>query len=97
VNRLNRTYWEGSGPNSFVRADRFQTGFRDDQTGAAAAKRSYRAGIFRRFCDAFMTWSHWKRIEPELEELVRRNGGRITDDLEREMTKVLTGGSDWWR
>ena len=53
-----------------------------------------RTGIFRRFCDALMTWSQWKRIEPDLEELVRRNGGRITDDLEREMMKILTGGSD---
>jgi hypothetical protein len=41
-----------------------------------------------------MTWSHWKRIEPELEELVRRNGGIITDDLERKMMKILTDGSD---
>jgi hypothetical protein len=56
-----------------------------------------RTGVFRRFCDALMTWSYWKRIEPELEELVRRNGGRITDDLEREMMKILTGGSHWWR
>ncbi|MBO0757688.1 MAG: hypothetical protein J2P54_17700, partial [Bradyrhizobiaceae bacterium] len=53
-----------------------------------------RTGIFRRFCDALMTWSHWKRIEPELEELVRRNGGRITDDLERQMMKILIGGSE---
>lgn len=60
-----------------------------------------RTGIFRRFSDALMTWSqwsHWKRIEPELEELVRKNGGKITDDLEREMMKILTGGgSGWWR
>jgi len=54
-------------------------------------------GIFRRFFDALMMWSHWKQIEPELEELVRRNGGRITDDLEREMMRILTGGSDWRR
>jgi hypothetical protein len=52
-----------------------------------------RTGIFRRFCDALMIWSHWKRIEPELEELVRRNGGRMTDALEREVMKILTGGS----
>ena len=56
-----------------------------------------RTGIFRRLCDALTTWPHWKRIEPQLEELVRRNGGRITDDLEREMMKILTSGSDWWR
>jgi GNAT superfamily N-acetyltransferase len=56
-----------------------------------------RTGIFRRFCDSLTTWSHSKRIEPKLEELVRRNGGRMTDDLEREMMKILTGGSDWWR
>jgi len=53
-----------------------------------------RIGIFRGFCDALMTWSHRTRIEPELEELVRRNGGIITDDLERKMMKILTDGSD---
>jgi hypothetical protein len=52
-----------------------------------------RAGIVRRFVESIRA-SRQDRVDRDIARLIARRGGRITDDLEREMTsRLLT--SDW--
>ena len=49
-------------------------------------------GVLRRIFDAILNAMHESRrrqAEREIAYLVARQGGRITDDLEREMTRRL--------
>jgi hypothetical protein len=51
------------------------------------------AGIWRRISDAVRA-SHHKQVDGNIANLIAQRGGRITDDLEREITRRLLT-SDW--
>jgi len=49
-----------------------------------------RPGIFARLLNALMTMQR-ARAEAEVARFIDRNGGRITDDLEREISRRFGG------
>lgn len=49
-------------------------------------------GLLRRLADAVMR-ARQKQVDRELAQYVQRSGGRLTDDIERQMMKQLYG--DW--
>ena len=49
-------------------------------------------GLLRRLADAVMR-ARQKQVDSELAQYVHRSGGRLTDDIEREMIQQLYG--DW--
>jgi hypothetical protein len=52
-----------------------------------------RAGVLRRVLDALRA-SRQRQIDRDIASLIAGRGGRITDDLEREITRRLLT-SDW--
>ena len=56
---------------------------------ASALARAPR-GIIRRILAA-MERSHQRRVDQEAERFIAKHGGRLTDDLERQLTEHLTG------
>jgi len=54
-----------------------------------APPRAHR-GILRRILAAIER-SHQRRVEQEAERFIANHGGRLTDDLERQLTERLTG------
>jgi hypothetical protein len=56
---------------------------------ASAPPRAHR-GIFRRILAA-MERSHQRRVDQEAERFIAKHGGRITDDLERQLGEHLSG------
>jgi hypothetical protein len=61
--------------------------------GGKPAGRSPAAGVLRRLFDAVVE-ARQKRADREIAGFIARRGGRITDDLEREMTQRLLT-SNW--
>ena len=55
----------------------------------SAPARAHR-GIFRRILAAIES-SHQRRVEREAARFIATHGGRLTDDLERQLTEHLTG------
>ncbi len=60
---------------------------------AAPGTAQQRPGLLRRVYRAFMV-SRARRANRDLAAFFEHAGGRLTDDLEREMMRRLTGG-DW--
>ena len=55
----------------------------------SAPARAHR-GIFRRILAAIER-SHQRRVEQEAGRFIANHGGRLTDDLERQLTEHLSG------
>jgi hypothetical protein len=53
---------------------------------AGTENRPRRRGIFRRFVRALQD-SRRRAAEREVERFIHRNGGRLTDELEREISR----------
>jgi hypothetical protein len=67
--------------------------FRTDTTPSQIETR--RPGILRRILDAIYE-SRRKKAELDIARFLERTGGRITDDIERQITEHLLTG-DWRR
>jgi hypothetical protein len=67
--------------------------FRSSTTVSEAAKP--RRGILRRILNAIYE-SRRKKAELDIARFLERRGGRITDEIERQMTERLLRG-DWRR
>lgn len=52
---------------------------------------SPREGLLRRIFAAFER-SHQRRLEREAGRFIAEHGGRVTDDLERQLSERVTGG-----
>jgi hypothetical protein len=50
-------------------------------------------GILRRIFDAFML-SRQRQVERDIERLVGRSGGRLTDEMERRISEYLIRNSN---
>jgi hypothetical protein len=68
----------------------FAFGAKAATTGDAVANKG---GVLRRIFDAIFE-SRQKQVDRDIAAFIARRGGRITDDLEREMTRRLLT-SDW--
>ena len=51
--------------------------------------RARKTGVVRRIIDA-MSASRQRQVDQEMGQFLARSGGRLTDDLERQMTERLT-------
>ena len=51
-----------------------------------------KAGVLRRIFDAIFEWRQ-RQADRDITRLLARSGGRLTDDIEREMTQLLLIGS----
>ena len=56
------------------------------------AAKALKPGLLRRLADAVMR-ARQKQVDSELAQYVQRSGGRLTDDIERQMMQQLYG--DW--
>jgi hypothetical protein len=56
------------------------------------AARAEKLGRLRRLANAVMR-ARQKQVDSELAQYVQRSGGRLTDDIERQMMQQLYG--DW--
>lgn len=63
-------------------------------SGNAIASRGRRRGILRRVADAVCERRR-KRLERDIAYFIELRGGRITDEVERQITQRLLGGG--WR
>ncbi len=61
-------------------------------TAAPAVERPLRKGFWRRLFDAIVE-SQQRRAEREIARYLASHGGLLTDDMEREMMRRLTGGT----
>lgn len=61
--------------------------------GRHSGATSKRPNLLRRFYDAVMQ-ARQKQANRELAQFLIRSGGRLTDDIEREMNQRLSRG-DW--
>ncbi len=57
-------------------------------TSPASLRKTPRRGLFLRFIDAFAE-ANQRKAEREVAEYIRRNGGALTDDLERSIERSL--------
>jgi hypothetical protein len=62
--------------------------FLRERSRAAARPRE---GLLRRIFAAFER-SHQRRLEREAGRFIAEHGGRVTDDLERQLNERITGG-----
>jgi len=60
----------------------------------AAHRAPQRAGLWRRLAGAIFE-SRQRRAELEAERFIARSGGRLTDEIERQITERLITGK-WW-
>jgi hypothetical protein len=68
----------------------FLPDFRNEACPRSDAVRS-RAGVLQRIFDAVFV-SRQKQVDRDIARFLARSGGRLTDDMEREMTqRLLTG------
>ncbi len=58
----------------------------------ARAHRSFLRRILRRIVAA-MERSHQRRVDQEAARFIAKHGGRLTDDLERQLTEHFKSGS----
>ncbi len=56
------------------------------------AAKAEKPGLLRRLADAVMR-ARQKQVDRELAQYVQRSGGRLTDDIERQLMQQLYG--DW--
>jgi hypothetical protein len=69
--------------------------FRSETTAGHAAER--RPGILRRILDAIYE-SNRKKAERDIAHYIQRNGGRLTDDIERQiMERIVRGDCNFRR
>jgi hypothetical protein len=61
--------------------------------GPERAAKAPKPGLLRRFYNAVIE-ARQKRANRELAQFLMRSGGRLTDDVERQMTRHLSRG-DW--
>ena len=54
------------------------------------AAKAEKPGLLRRLADAVMR-ARQKQVDSELAQYVQRSGGRLTDDIERQMMQKLYG------
>jgi hypothetical protein len=65
--------------------------FRDKASPRRSDAVASKAGVLRRIFDAIIEPRH-KQADRDITRLLARSGGRLTDDIEREMTqRLLTG------
>ena len=64
--------------------------FDHEPSSVAATENSKRGGIFQRFIEAVRD-SRRRAMEKEVERFIHRNGGRLTDELEREISRRFGG------
>ena len=65
--------------------------FRDKASTPRSDAVASKAGVLRRIFDAIIEPRH-KQADRDIARLLARSGGRLTDDIEREMTqRLLTG------
>jgi hypothetical protein len=57
-----------------------------EPSSVAGTEKRRRDGIFQRFVTALRD-SRRRAAEREVERFIRRNGGRLTDELEREISR----------
>jgi hypothetical protein len=65
----------------------------DACTGSERTAKAAKPSLLRRFYDAVME-ARQRQANRELAQFLVRSGGRLTDDIEREMTQRLSRG-DW--
>jgi hypothetical protein len=63
------------------------------ETPRAGADKVVKPGFWRRFYDALLD-ARQRQANRELSQFLVRSGGRLTDDIEREMSQRLLRG-DW--
>ena len=65
--------------------------FRDKATATGSNAVANKAGVLRRIFDAIVE-QRQKQADRDIARFLARSGGRLTDDMEREMTqRLLTG------
>ncbi len=65
--------------------------FRDQASTTRSNAVANKAGVLRRIFDAIIE-SRQKQADRDIARFLARSGGRLTDDIEREMTqRLLTG------
>jgi hypothetical protein len=65
--------------------------FGDQASSTRSDPVASKAGVLRRFFDAIIE-SRQKQADRDIARFLARSGGRLTDDIEREMTqRLLTG------
>lgn len=75
-------------PNEFVP-------YYDVVSAPAARARTHRPGLWRRLVGAIFE-SRERQVEREAESYIARSGGRLTDEIERQITDRLITGK-WWQ
>ena len=66
--------------------------FRDKASTTRSNAVTNKAGILRRIFDAIIE-SRQKQADRDIARFLARSGGRLTDDMEREMTQRLSTGN----
>jgi hypothetical protein len=67
--------------------------FRDQASATGSNAVARKAGLLRRIFDAIVE-QRQKQADRDIARFLARSGGRLTDDMEREMTQRLLTG-DW--
>ena len=70
--------------------DRLPSFRHEASTGANAV--SNKNGLLRRIFNAFME-SRQRQVDQDIARFIARSGGRLTDDMEREITQRFLTGS----
>jgi hypothetical protein len=60
--------------------------FEYEPSPVAGTEKRHRSGMFQRFVTA-LRGARRRAAEREVERFIRRNGGRLTDELEREISR----------
>ena len=68
--------------------------FCDKASATKSNAEANKAGVLRRIFDA-ISEPRQKQADRDIARLLARSGGRLTDDMEREMTQRLLTGN-WW-
>ena len=68
--------------------------FRDKASATKSHAGANKAGVLRRIFDA-ISEPRQKQADRDIARFLARSGGRLTDDMEREMTQRLLTGN-WW-
>jgi hypothetical protein len=68
--------------------------FRDNAATTRSDAVASKAGILRRIVDAIVE-TRQKQADRDIARFLARSGGRLTDDMEREMTQRLLHTGNW--